>query len=323
MNVIGEAKGIKLHSPKDAYFSYFNSPYFGHSHASAIDVYPHHQEWAGPVVSPISGKLVRIQKTAMGRKKVFPTDDHDYGIAIQPDWTEDAIVRILHCNPTLEEGSVVDKGDMIGTPIRSRYFNFWTGPHYHIEVMHLDSFPRSTRSFQLELPYHYKATPAETMVSETEFIVDSVTEDCIIGYPRDLSHTTIGQFSGLSAIDEGSMIVGILDGGLSHYKHGGVIGHENGRVSSPIKLQNLPVGQIQQSLKGASFFTRDPSVSSFLNGKALRGLSCFIYPKQYIKHGTPPLILVPRVYNEFNGVLSEGDVCNLKLESANNTVIAD
>ena len=82
---IGDAKGIKLHAPKDAYFSYFNSPYFSHSHTSAIDVYPHHQDWNGPVLSPISGKIVRVQKTAMGRKKEFPTEDYDFGIAIQPE----------------------------------------------------------------------------------------------------------------------------------------------------------------------------------------------------------------------------------------------
>ncbi|MGY5879696.1 MAG: hypothetical protein RTV31_05570, partial [Candidatus Thorarchaeota archaeon] len=230
---------------------------------------------------------------------------------------------ILHCSPTLKEGSVVEVGDSIGTTIRSRYFNYWTGPHYHIEIMHLDSFPRSTRSFPLELPFHFEPTSAKELKQETEFTVDSVTKDCIIGYPRDFSHSTIGLFSGLSAISDRSMIAGIIDGGLSHYKHGGVIGQEDGRTDSMIGLQNIPVGEIRRSLKGASYFIRDPSVSSFLNGKALRGLSCFIYPKQYTKYGIPPLVLVPRKYSEFDGMISEGEVCNLKLESPNNTVIAD
>ena len=79
MYVIGEAKGIKIHSPEDAYFSYFNSPYTGHAHAAAIDIYPYHQEWGGPVASPVSGKIVRLQKFRMGRKKEFPTEDFDYG----------------------------------------------------------------------------------------------------------------------------------------------------------------------------------------------------------------------------------------------------
>ena len=323
MHVIGETKGIKLHSPKDAYFSYFNSPYFGHSHAAAIDIYPHHGEWGGPVASPTTGKLIRVQKTSMGRKKEFPTDDFDFGIAIQPEDNEGSIVRMLHCKPTLKEGTPIERGDVIGTTIRSRYFNYWTGPHYHVEVMPLDSFSRSTRSFPLELQYHFEPTATKHLKQETEFIVGSVTKDCIIGFPRDLSHTVMDQFCGLSAIGDGSKNVGIIDGGLSHYKHGGVIGQENGIEDSIIRLQGHPVGQIQRSLKGASFFLRGYSVSSFLDGKPIRGLSCFLYPKQYTKNGISPLVLVPRKYNEFSGEISEGDVCILKLESTNNTVIAD
>ncbi|MGY5859154.1 MAG: hypothetical protein RTU63_07280 [Candidatus Thorarchaeota archaeon] len=320
---IGEAKGVKLNAPKDAYFSYFNSPYFGHSHISAIDIYPHHQEWGGPVTSPIAGKIVRTQKTAMGREKPFPTDDHDFGIAIQPEWSDEVIVRVLHCEPTLQKGCTVELGDPIGTTIRSRYFNYWTGPHYHIEVMHLDSFPRSTRSYELEIPFLFGARNSREMVTESEFIVSVINEDHIIGYPRDLSHTEIGSYNGISATEDGSKIVGILDGGLSHYKHGGVIGHEHGKQDSLIGLQNLPVGVVQRSLERGSFFTRGPSLSSTLDGKELRGLSCFVYPKKYNKQGIPPLVLVPKRYRQFIETISEGDVCMLKLNSANNMVKAE
>ncbi len=320
---IGEATGIKLYAPKDAYFSYFNSPYFGHSHASAIDIYPHHQEWGGPVFSPIAGKIVRVQKTTMGRKKKFPTDDYDFGIAIQSEQSGEAIVRVLHCKPTLQKGSTVDLGDVIGTTIRSRYFNYWTGPHYHIEIMHLDSFPRSTRSFSLDIPFIFEARKTKDLTTESEFIVHVVNEDHIIGYPRNLSHSEIGSYGGLSAIDNESRIVGILDGGISHYKHGGVVGHEQGNRDSLVGLQNLPVGVVQKFLKTASFFNRGPSISSYLDGKKLRGLSCFMYPKEYNKQGIPPLVLVPKEYKEFIGTMSEGDVCVLKLEGANNTVKAE
>lgn len=323
MNLIGEAKGIKLYSPKDSYISYFNSPYFGHAHASAIDVYPHHHEWGGPVVSPIAGKLVHIQKTTMGRQKEFPTDDYDFGIALQPDWTEDAIVRILHCRPNLEEGSVIDKGDMIGTAIRSRYFNYWTGPHYHIEVMHKDSFHRSTQSYQLGLPFGFESKKADELPPSVEILIDTVTEDFIIGYPRGLSHTTINGYTGLSGISNGKDVVGILDGGLSHYKHGGVIGHSDSIEGSIIGLQNIPVGTIERSLTGSSFFLRGPCLSSSLDGKELRGLSCFVYPKHYVKKGITRLLLIPKSYGEFVGQFSEGNVCQLKIDSTNNTIKAD
>ena len=323
MHVIGEANGIMIHSPEDAYFSYFNSPYTGHAHAAAIDIYPYHQEWGGPVASPISGKIVRLQKTKMGRKKEFPTEDFDYGIAIQPEDKDENIVRIMHCKPSLKEGELVDLGDTIGSTIRSRYFNYWTGPHYHVEIMHLDSFPRSTQSYPLELPFRFDSIIARETSTEIEFLVESVTEDHIIGYPRNLSITSIGGFYGLSAFDNESNIVGIIDGGLSHYRHGGIIGHTFPIEGSLVGLRNLPAGMIRYPLKGASFFQRGPSLSCFLNDKKLRGISCFIYPKQFKKQGVPQLVLVPKVYREFIGTVSEGELCKLKIDSYNNMIKAE
>jgi len=323
MYAIGEAKGIKLYSPRDAYFSFFNSPYFGHSHAAAIDIYPHHQLWGGPIISPTSGKIVRVQKTKMGKKKVFPSEDYDFAIAVQPEEDEEVIVRILHCKPTLQEGDIVERGDIIGTGIRSRYFNYWTGIHYHVEIMHLDTFTRSTRSYPLDLPFHFKAITTKKTVSNSQFVVESVTENNIVGYPNNFSHATIDQFSGLSAIEDNSKIVGILDGGLSHYKHGGVIGYSSTVKDSIISLQNHPVGVITRSLKGASLFLREPTITCFLNGIELRGISCFIYPKKYVKQGVSPLVLVPKVYNEFVGVISEGDVCKFKICSSSNMIKAE
>jgi len=322
MHVIGEAKGIKLHSQEDAYFSYFNSPYTSHSQAAAIDIYPHHQNWGDSVASPVSGKIIRIQKTKMGRKKEFPTEDYDYGIAIQPEVTDAAVVRVMHCKPSLKEGATVNIGDTLGSTIRSRYFNYWTGPHYHVEIMHLDFISRSSRSYPLELPFKFDSKPTGDVLSDLEFIVESVSDDNIVGYARDLAHLSIGHFSGLSAIDIESRVVGILDGGLSHYNHGGVIGHTNAITGSFVGLRNLPTGMIRRSFKGASFFQRGPKISSFLNGNELRGLSCFIYPKQFKKQGVPRLVLVPKSYREFSGKISEGELCQLKIVSCNNMIKA-
>ncbi|MBE0527494.1 MAG: hypothetical protein IH631_11175 [Candidatus Thorarchaeota archaeon] len=271
----------------------------------------------------MTGKLVRIRKTTMGMKKEFPTEDYDFGIAIQPEDCEDAIVRILHCSPSLKEGDSVARGDVIGSTIRSRYFNYWTGPHYHIELMRLDSFPRSTRSYQLTLPFRFESKKIEELPSSVEFLIDTVSEDFIAGYPKGLSHTTIDGYTGLSGICNGKDVVGILDGGLSHYKHGGVIGHTNSIEGSIIGLQEVPVGTIERSLTGSSFFLRNPSLSSSLDGKELRGLSCFIYPKHYVKHGIPRLLLIPKSYGEFVGQFSEGDMCQLRIDSANNTIKAE
>jgi hypothetical protein len=266
---------------------------------------------------------MKLQKTTMGRPKEFPTEDYDFGIAIRPEENNDLIVRVLHCNPTLCEGSTVDLGDKIGTAIRSRYFNYWTGPHYHIEVMSLDSFSRSTQSFGLEVPFIFSAQKSKELATTTEFVISVVNEDHIVGFPRRFSHIDIGGYGGLAAIDEKSRTVGILDGGISHYAHGGVIGHEYVTTNSKISLQNQTIGVIQKSLKSASFFTRGPSIKSYLDELELRGLSCFVYPNVYNKQGIPPLVLVPKEYRQFVGKFSEGDVCVLRLDSDSNMVKAE
>ncbi|MHA2352262.1 MAG: hypothetical protein ACXABX_03995, partial [Candidatus Thorarchaeota archaeon] len=132
MRIVGSAAGINIHAPEDAYFSFFNSPYIGHDIGSAIDIYPRHQEWGGDVVSPVSGKIVKTRKMRMGQPKQFPTHEFDYGIGILPEESDTDIVRIMHCEPDVSEGENVVLGDPIGRAIRSRYFNYWTGPHYHV-----------------------------------------------------------------------------------------------------------------------------------------------------------------------------------------------
>ena len=121
MRVVGSAKGINIHAPDDAYFSYFNSPYIGHSIGSVVDIYPNHQEWCGVIESPVSGKVVKIKKIQMGQPRNFPTEDYDYAVGILPEGSDDYIIRLLHCEPVVVEDEQVSLGDPIGKTIRSRY----------------------------------------------------------------------------------------------------------------------------------------------------------------------------------------------------------
>ncbi len=323
MRVVGTAAGIALHAPEDAYFSYFNSPYIGHDLGSAIDIYPSHQEWGVAVIAPTSGKVVKIKKMQMGRPKEFLTHDLDFAIGIQPSESDNNIVRVMHSEPTVSVGDRVDVGDQIGKAIRSRYFNYWTGPHCHIEVMPLNSFERSSRSYPLDLVYQYQPRENRTPIGEIGFLVQSVTVDNIIGYPQGLEHATIEDLTGVSAIDMQRKKVGILDGGLSHYRLGGVIGTEQLQVGEHVGFRNVVTGTVRETRKGVSVFERGPHINSYLDGREIRGLSCFIYPKNFTKKKIPQLILIPRNYGEFSGVINEGDFCQLRIQQSNNTVIAE
>ena len=323
MRIVGNAEGITLYVSDDAYFSYFNSPYIGHDIGSAIDIYPRKAEWGGAVVAPAAGKIARIKKIQMGQPKLFPTDEVDYGIGIQTETSEANLVRVMHCKPAVTTGESVGVGDHLGTLIRSRFFNYWTGPHLHVEVVPLEAFKRSSKSYPLNLEYHYETQPAIEFHDAIEFEVGSVTEDNIIGYASSLGHARIGSLIGLPAVGERKKVEGILDGGISHYKIGGVLGASNLKRGSMVRLMQHPLGIVANVKPSASLFRRGPSVTTILDGHELHGLSCFVYTKWFTKKGTPQLILIPKKYGELKGVLTEGEICELEITSSNNTVKAE
>ena len=323
MRVVGSAAGINIHAPDDAYFSYFNSPYIGHNIGSAVDIYPHHQEWGGPIETPISGKIVKIKKMRMGQAKQFPTSEYDYGIGILPEGLVSDIVRIMHCEPSVTEGETVNLGDHIGSAIRSRYFNYWTGPHYHVEIQPLESFHRSSKSYPLELEYHFESKRPTNTQKDIGFLVESVTDDHITGYAENLGFATIRDLNGLSALNRENETVGILDGGFPHYKIGGVIGTTELSQGETIILLDSPIGSVRNAKSGASVFSRGPLITSFLDGTELRGLSCFIYTKHYTRKKIPQTILIPKEYGQFRGLFNEGNTCELRITSNSNTIKAD
>ncbi len=319
MRIVGIAGEITVKAPDDAYFSYFNSPYIGHSLGTAIDIYPRHQEWGGPVLSPVSGEVVKIRKMRMGKEKQFPTEEFDYGSAIKPEYVTKDVVRVMHCKPSIQEGEKLDLGDLIGCAIRSRYFNYWTGPHYHVEIMPLDSFARSTKSYSLEIPMSKKQHYEGNNESCMEFMITRVSDDCAIGFSNESSYTSLGGVAGLSAEVGSGSEIGIVDGGLSHYPHGGVLGCHNTKEGELVHIRGQPVGSITSRRNGVSYFERGPSIVASFDGLELRGLSCFLYPRYYTKRGIPQLILIPREYGGFRNLIENNSVGVLEIKSINNT----
>ena len=305
MRIVAAAQGIEIRAPDDAYFSYFNSPYIGHRLGTAVDIYPRHQEWGGPVVAPISGRVTRIKKLHMGSIKPFPTEDFDYGIALAPENLESDIVRVMHLEPAVREGSKVNEGDEIGRTIRSRYFNYWTGPHYHVEAMAASNFTRSSKSIPLDVRMEIEPHHMGTTSSNIEMTITEVTDDHAIGYPQEEIHTEIGVLSGLSAQDASGSAMGIIDGGLSHYEHGGVLGRGLIDTGEAVYVGNNGVGTAESSRGSVTYFRRGPAIRTSFDGIELRGLSCFLYPSQYKKRGVPQLVLIPKRYGGFRHILED------------------
>jgi hypothetical protein len=308
---VGIASETEICAPDDSYFSFYNSPYISHGQGSSVDIYPFHQNWSDIVVSPVTGKVVKIKKMKMGRPREFPTDDHDFGIGIQPEYSDTDIVRILHCKPSVSVGGSIEIGEVIGETLRSRFFNYWTGPHYHVEVMALDSFERSSQSYPFKQLFQFHQSKGVKQSAKIEFEISQVTEDFVKGFPRNVEHASLSGLIGLAAKNQDYVNLGILDGGLSHYERGGVVGGIDIELNTLVYLARHPVGTITDSNQ----FLRGPSITSTLDGYNLRGLSCFIYPEVYTKKGVPPLVLVPRQYGQFKDTISVGDVNLLEITS--------
>jgi hypothetical protein len=318
MRIVGTASGIEILASDDAYFSYFNSPYIGHVLGSAVDIYPAYQEWGGPVPSPVSGKVIRIRKICMGAPKVFPSAEYDYGIAILPDGADTNIVRVMHCESKLQEGEKIDVGDILGHLFRSRYFNYWTGPHYHVEIMSMDSFPRSSQSYPLDM--NLDTTPQQfgTLPLILEVLLTDVSQDRAIGYPQKRIHARVSGLYGLSVQEKGKNTMGIVDAGISHYNHGGIIGRNDLQNGDEVYLGPIPVGEVVKTRSGVSSFRRGPMIAASIDGVSLRGLSCFLYPSHFVKRGMPPLVLVPERYGDFIDVLEQDSVGLLETQSCSN-----
>ena len=319
MRKVGSAAGIDLFAPTDAYFSYFNSPYVGHKQGASIDIYPSHEEWGGPAYSPIAGQVIRIKKMRMGNEKIFSSDEVDYGIAIAPEGSAD-IVRILHCVPEVDEGITVEAGQRLGFLLRSRYFNYWTGPHYHIEIMNARDFCRSTRSYPLDVELAFVHQVQQESVSELECLITRVSDDVIMAVTNDSPIAASGDLVGHMAYCGSDRKQGILDAGVPHYNHGGILGLVMPVEGSTVTAWGTNIGCTVSPLDSRLPFKRGEIFQPVFEGEVIRGVSCFAFTRKQTRKGSPPVIIIPQHYGEFTGKFVEGDVGILSFKRSNDIV---
>ena len=319
MRRVGSAAGIDLFAPADAYFSYFNSPYVGHKQGASIDIYPSHEEWGGPAYAPIAGQIIRVKKMRMGKKRTFPSDKADFGIAIAPEGSTD-IVRILHCVPEVDEGTIVEAGQRLGFLLRSRYFNYWTGPHYHIEIMNARDFGRSTKSYPLDVELASVQQVQQESASELECLITGVTDDVIIAVTNDSPIVISGDLVGHAACCGSNRRHGILDAGVPHYGHGGILGLGESVEKCTVTAWGSEIGYAVGSLDSRLPFERSEPLQPTFEGEIIRGVSCFAFTKKQTVKGCPPVIMIPQQYGGFSGKFTEGDVGVLSFKRPNDIV---
>jgi hypothetical protein len=310
MREICSAANIGFFAPDSAYFSFSNSPYIGHKNASAIDIYPIEGEWGCSVPSPVQGEVVAIKRARMGRKREFVTADFDYAIGIQPSSNSGYVVRILHCKPEVEIGDTIDRLEHLGTAIRSRYFNFWTGPHCHAEVMSSDNFTRSSQSIPLNMP-HTEISSSKADSANTNVNIVEVTEDRILatggfGYGKSNS----GLFGHLVYTDQNPSL-GLLDGGIPHYELAGCLCSPQVKQPDMYRWSIFDIGRQSFDAGNPLRFVTNDRLIFMLDGHKIRGLSFYIFTKHNLIEGEVPLVLIPNEYGGFIGTYEAGDTAEL------------
>ncbi len=249
-------------------FTCYNSPYAAHDAACAIDLY-----LAGHrAISPVAGEVVAIHRIRAPRRPY--AREFDYVVAIDTDGGQDPIrdiasgeamiARILHLDPTVDVGEVVSVGQQLGTLVRAGFFAPWVGNHLHVGFRGRgDDLLRAGGSRRLALdvevaPIHWDGHGAVVAAGRTYLEIEPPA-----------SETDGDAWVGLAS-DEGW----ILDGGLPHYPHGGLVdrltdGRRTAGPSETVHLLGSPVG----TASGSTIDWADVTVR--VNGKEATGISLF------------------------------------------------
>ncbi|MDS0261626.1 hypothetical protein NDI56_19675 [Haloarcula sp. S1CR25-12] len=192
-------------------FSLYNSPFAAHDRGCAIDLYPE----GARAPSPVAGEVVDT-KTVRAPPKAYAAE-HDYLILVD---TGDHVARLLHVKPGVEPGDRVAVGDDLGGLVRAGFFAPWVPNHVHLGFRSHDANPyRAGGSLPVEAgvdvePLAWDGTGIVVEAGETWARLDSP------------AHPAPGErFVGLAGGNGGA---GVLDGGLSHYDWGGLLGGDGG-----------------------------------------------------------------------------------------------
>jgi hypothetical protein len=233
MKPVAYSEGVTVYCPKDGKFSFFNSPYPAHTACSAVDIYSG-RAFGGAAPSPVHGKVVRIRKVNCPEKS-FECSSFDYVTLLQSNENGERQIKILHVEPTVEVGDVVEPGDQLGFLLRSGFFDFWTEPHMHIEVRNPSDPIRARGGLKFERLMVIEDFEAE-LEELSGVIVESKREYSLLALNGTFNHgipVRVGEEMGL------------LDGGIPHYRWFGVHMSAPPSLNSAVKFCGTKIGTVK------------------------------------------------------------------------------
>ena len=131
---IVKMENIRVSIPQTSHFSIGTSPYYAHQHGLAIDIYQNLTLENYEVLSPISGRVLKIKPLAAPKAKFPDGLAIDFLILINNPNDDETVWKIMHVKPNIRVGEKIEVGDSIGHSIRNGYFAYWSSPHLHLEI---------------------------------------------------------------------------------------------------------------------------------------------------------------------------------------------
>ncbi len=264
----------KIYLPRGYYFSFANSPYYAHQYLKAIDIYPIPEETL--VVSPFNGKLVYY--------KVIH-NEHVSGYKVG-----DYYVRLLHLKPFLQVGEEVEVGDVLGELVESPYFYPWTDPHIHLEIRSKPEFIRASGGLRLRITKSFLKDVRETLLKSSILVESKIKGEIALVEPnRYMLMKTGSTVNGLTTplIVSINGVLGFIDGGIPHYRHGLLITPYMKIVDETVRLSNIIIGVVDEYYnEGFNHFQVDRrKVKVFVDDTRIRGLGLYI--------GCPLIKIIP------------------------------
>jgi hypothetical protein len=290
MKPIVESKGVKLYSPPNGRYAFFNSPYPSHKTKTGIDIYTN-EIFGKKALCPVNGEVIMIRKVKAPKGQGFCAADHDTIVLIRNKDNTETVTKILHIDPLVNVGDLVKVGDHIGITLRSGYFGWGTSPHIHAEIRSINDPLRARGGYNLNL---INVPKSETLDKISGEVVHLQPEYFFI----KLNHRGLGLVGSVNGQ------TATLDGGIPHY--GWLGAHmQDAPKAGIIKLTGIPLADIDKhSHNTAIAICRDFYFS--IHGEPLLGISLTLRT-----HSEPIIKAIPIKRNKFN--VSLGDWVEVEL----------
>jgi hypothetical protein len=219
----------------------------------AIDIFGS-REFGARVLSPIFGEVIIIDKSKVGIARHFKAEPFDYIIVIK---NNDVCIRILHVEPEIKVGDVVEVGDIIGKYIHTPLLPFWSYPHAHVEVKDCDdsltplnAYPQKRLGGGI-----FHGNPAKEYVT-IEGKVQLSTDNYIIVTPKNDIFGSVGPYWGV-AVEVGDEF-GLLDAQTPWNCYGGIALPENSNVGIgfEVKFGGVFIGKVVRIYENMATYAR-------------------------------------------------------------------